>query len=460
MGEKMMLYTEDVNIDTERGLGADKVGHIFSYKDEWYRGIYPNMENLAKNWFSSGLIKDLENKSLIPKTSVADVSLDGYAMVLCHEKILQSSVIHEWTFDMIKDAALMILDLWEVLLAHGYTVHDPHPWNILFHNNRPVYADISSFVPSEEIGSFSIRVFFRQIYQVVEMMSYSVSGARDRILARKNLGIRHNLEFFYGIKKANYCLRYSGRYTNLFERQGKRRDEDSIHRVLDTYRNHLNKFVLLEKGQWSEYGKRYIDEFCCPTDVTRNRFRELIEQIRNYEIHDIIEFGSNNGALALALALAEEEQINKIIATDCDEFAINDLYCKLKSDVAKEIYKKKIFPLWKDFNAEQTGDYMLGARSAVSRMKSDAVIACAVTHHWMLTQGMKLDRIIEKLCQYSRRYIFVEFMPLGLYGGGGIPLVPDWYTEKYFRKSLEKRCHILSVKQTDINRILFVCEIK
>lgn len=73
------------------------------------------------------------------------------------------------------------------------------------------------------------------------------------------------------------------------------------------------------------------------------------------------------------------------------------------------------------------------------RLGADIVIALAVTHHLILTQKVKLDTIVELLYSYSKRYVIVEFMPLGLWSEGATDVeVPDWYNLDWFIDGMKK----------------------
>ncbi len=73
--------------------------------------------------------------------------------------------------------------------------------------------------------------------------------------------------------------------------------------------------------------------------------------------------------------------------------------------------------------------------SPVKRLQSDVVLALAVTHHLLLVQKIPVARILKTIGAYSRRLVFVEFMPLGLWDGRTAPPVPAGYTIDWFRRN-------------------------
>lgn len=71
--------------------------------------------------------------------------LEGSAGALAHPRLDFVSYPYEWTFSMLRDAALLQLDLLEEALSAGLTIKDATPYNIQFVDGRPQFIDIGSF---------------------------------------------------------------------------------------------------------------------------------------------------------------------------------------------------------------------------------------------------------------------------------------------------------------------------
>jgi hypothetical protein len=93
------------------------------------------------------------------------------------------------------------------------------------------------------------------------------------------------------------------------------------------------------------------------------------------------------------------------------------------------------------------------------RFASQCVMALAVTHHLVLTQGFNIDSIISTIRSYTTRYAIIEFMPKGLWDGKNAPPFPAWYTREWFMDHLRKQFTIEWEEQTEENRITFFCNI-
>jgi SAM-dependent methyltransferase len=71
--------------------------------------------------------------------------LEGAAAVLRHEKIPFVSYPYEWPFGMLRDAALLQLELLEGALAEDLVLKDSSPYNLQWRGSRPVFIDVGSF---------------------------------------------------------------------------------------------------------------------------------------------------------------------------------------------------------------------------------------------------------------------------------------------------------------------------
>jgi SAM-dependent methyltransferase len=89
---------------------------------------------------------------IIPTARVEDVEVPGdvladAAAVLEHERVPFVSYPYEWPFSMLRDAALLQLDLLARALAEDLTVKDASAYNVQWRGARPVFVDVGSFEP-------------------------------------------------------------------------------------------------------------------------------------------------------------------------------------------------------------------------------------------------------------------------------------------------------------------------
>ncbi|MDX6633152.1 MAG: hypothetical protein QOG26_1157, partial [Solirubrobacterales bacterium] len=67
------------------------------------------------------------------------------AAVLRHERIPLVSYPYEWTFGMLRDAALLELELLLGALDEQLILKDASSYNVQFRGSKPVFVDVGSF---------------------------------------------------------------------------------------------------------------------------------------------------------------------------------------------------------------------------------------------------------------------------------------------------------------------------
>lgn len=98
----------------------------------------------------------------------------GAAGALEHPRLPLVTYPYEWTFSMLKDAALLHLRLLEEALAEGLTIKDGTPFNIQFRQGAPVFIDIGSLEPYREGDPWmGYRQFSRQFLFPLMMRSWA-----------------------------------------------------------------------------------------------------------------------------------------------------------------------------------------------------------------------------------------------------------------------------------------------
>src|SRR5262245_16779020 len=129
---------------------GDPDGRLFRFDGGLYRAISNEKTPFFSRLFEDGTIGELVNRGLLVRSEPADLTLDGYGMVLRHTSVPFVSYPNEWCAAMFKDAALAYLDLLKELVQRGLTLKDTHPWNLLFDGAKPLYVDMTSITPLTE----------------------------------------------------------------------------------------------------------------------------------------------------------------------------------------------------------------------------------------------------------------------------------------------------------------------
>lgn len=186
-------------------LHADSLGFTFVWNNHFLRGIYPSAVEQAKYYFESGFINEVVSKKLFPKTWISEFENEQFGMILEHEMITPVLYAMEWNFDMLKDAALMVLEIAQIGWKYGYNMVDCHKLNVLFLNNHPMYVDLGSFVLRKEgeTGWRPYSSFLRSYYSILDVWKNGASQIAKRMMAP---GTELNSIDYYIFKKRIYRL--------------------------------------------------------------------------------------------------------------------------------------------------------------------------------------------------------------------------------------------------------------
>jgi len=470
--------SENINFDEIKYLtieNLDDFGELFELDGKLYRGINPGNEHFALELFNSGFIPELVEKNLFVNSKPVEKKLGKYNLVIEHEKIEPVIYPHEFTFTMLKDAALLILNIAKICEKRGFSMKDCHAWNSLFYKNKPVYVDLGSFLIKKENESFSFpcQDFLESYYFPLLMwkdgLEYSVKYSllyNSRYPALEFYLYKYKIlrlisgQFLITMLKVKNILR-SIHYMD------KQKFEDKLTPkgkfllnigkmarwlILNSgiFRLNFDKLIYaitkLDKPKMITDWENYYGEEAEVTD----RFRKILNYTKTVckDATTAISFGSNQGFFENLLL--EQTQLGRVICQDLDSKALDMGYNKYGKNRAggKDIYFVNY-----DACLPIQHPYM---KLHYERFKSDIVYALAITHHLMLRGGFRLGFIFNEFSKYSNKYILVEFMPLGLWIPGANVSVPAWFTVEYFRKEFKKYFELILEEELEKNRIIFI----
>ena len=129
---------------------ADPAGRVFRWQGQLYRGLRAPSADFFAELARSGTLADLVRDGLLVDFEPAELRIEGFDLVMRHPAVPFPSYPHEWGCAMLRDAALVILNLAAELAERGLTLKDSHPWNVLYRGSRPVWVDLTSVGPRDE----------------------------------------------------------------------------------------------------------------------------------------------------------------------------------------------------------------------------------------------------------------------------------------------------------------------
>src|ERR1044071_3227438 len=154
----------------------DPSGFVFQKDGVLYRQVNISFKDHFDHFIQSGCYKHLTEKGLlIPHEQISE-NLSGskdYYTTLKPEEIGFISYPYEWSFDMLKDAALLTLKLVKECLGFNVMLKDATPYNIQWHKGKLVFIDTLSFEKYTETPWIAYRQFCECFLGPLLLMHYS-----------------------------------------------------------------------------------------------------------------------------------------------------------------------------------------------------------------------------------------------------------------------------------------------
>lgn len=442
---------------------GDTAGTVLIAQDVVYRLISTGYQEEAKKFLRSELFEELVSKRLFPRTVVNKTAFDRGELVLEHERapfILQG---WEWSFSMLKDAALTILAVADLCEKYGYYMQDAHIYNVVFFSGHPMFVDFGSFREGKSKSIFPRSEYLRYFYIPLMLWSEGNFYFGNRLLLDNVQGrrfqpferveetplLRNYLEPFKRKKRSEYWM---STILNMFLWQIPRLRRSLIdlshYQIVnfDTQEMRVRLESLCappKKTEWETYHDSNFE-----TGNVSPRFRRIMEIIGDYKWETAVDVAGNSGYFTELLA----RQFNRarFLSLDYDSRAIDTQYCRIREST--EFRERVTVGM---VNIKHPEGLTLRLED---RIRADLVLALAITHHLLLRQKSDIDTILQSFYEISRKYLVVEFMPLGLWNGTSAPPIPAWYTKEWFRAHLEGFFNVLLEEQLEPNRIIYLCE--
>jgi len=457
----------------ERGSFRDPFGQVFRHHGKIYRSVFqPGVADFeaAK---SAGIHNDLVELGLfIPYTEIeaSDFSPKGTVYLLNHPALPVVTYPWEWCFSMLKDAALLHLEVMERLVPKGFWLRDASAFNAQFDGKKLCLIDTLSIgqripdSPWVAYGQFCshfraplVMAAYRDVRMLSLWRSYIDGFPLD--LASKVLPLKRRLQ-----PGLLMHLVLHARYQESADRKDDIGKSKATRQVRVTDRGLIGLIRSL---------RRTIE------GITWNRSSRIWEnygEIRNYQSEDIKrkaeyvtrvidrlspkmvwDLGANTGEYSIIAA----SRGAFVLSIDGDPACSDFLYQKL----SQERSLGRILPLTMDLANPSPG---LGWNSEerpslASRGPADLILALALIHHLVFSSCIPLPRIAEWLSQLGQN-LLVEFIPptdpmvkklVMNRRGEHLP-----YDLDRFRSSFSKYFSFLEEAPLENGRILFFLHIK
>ncbi|HMU46388.1 MAG TPA: hypothetical protein PKC72_08480 [Chitinophagaceae bacterium] len=462
----MMNESPSENIKPHPSSFRDPSGFVFEQLNILYRQVNQSYKEHYDHLTSSGLYEYLvTNKLLIPHIEAKDFITEDHKAykIIKPEKIDLISYPCEWSFDMMKDAALLTLKIAIAALNHGMILKDATPYNIQWHRGRLVFIDTLSFEKYEEGKPWiAYRQFCECFLSPLLLMHYKKTDLHEMQLAYPE-GIPLEITRRLLPGKSRFSI-LTWLHIHVHAKYSRKNAEKKEQNVFMSQKRLMNLFASLQTliqslhlkdidttwGNYYEEAAQRKNYLGAKKEIIRNWLNELPI------LQTGVDFGSNNGEFTLLLV---EKNITSV-AMDIDPVAINKLYLNTHGTE-----NRLLQPLLIDLS-NPTPSYGLNNKERLSLLERlqhrDIGLHLALIHHLCLGKNIPFPAIASVLANCCQ-YLIIEFVPKSDCRSQQLLSnkrdIYDWYTEELFEKEfgvyfrIQKKASI-----SESGRTLFLME--
>jgi len=399
----------------------DPSGFVFEKDGTLYRQVNKVFREDFDHFIGSGCYDHLIKKQwLIPHEEI-DQNLTGspdYYKTLKPQKVPFITYPYEWCFDMLKDAALLTLQLAKGCTQFGVILKDATPFNVQWLEGKPAFIDTLSFERYDAAKTWiAYRQFCENFLSPLLLMHYSHQPLQSLLFAwpegiplsitKSLLPWRSKFSFHTYLHihiHQRLASKTKGKEIQLQNKRAAERQsfsEKKLHRVLESLQS------LIQSLQWkgdATAWDQYYEEANLRNDYVSQKKKITIEWLSELAgIQTAVDLGANEGSFSFLLSAKNIATI----AADSDHSSINRLYQKTKKE--KE---KNVLPLLIDL-ANPSSAIGLNNKERVSfieRTHRDVGMALALIHHLAIGKNIPFEKIAELFEKLADCFI-IEFIP-------------------------------------------------
>lgn len=406
----------------------DPNGRVMKLDGQIYRAITANQASFYRELFQKGIIHQLVEKKLLIKTEISPLTIEGYELILKHRTISYVSYAHEWCDRMLKDAALLHIDLLIELNQYGLTSQDGVHLNILFDGSEPIFVDFCSIVMADQKvywPGIAYQLFRNNFIFPLSLMSRGYTHmARSWIKNSYYVDsaiLKTEIELFNHpspekakLKRATHHLLnrikqliplgmkpQAKQFFNSIKRNGLPTNTQSRLSFLDALRKEVEAIHLPDH---KIDPSRCYDNFFASLRISpewTTKQKKVHQVLLELKPNSVLDLDGNHGWYAQLAATCGSQ----VVALDTEEACVRKIYTDARQK------NLPILPLvmdWTAANFNLTNDFFGPVHE---RIGSDLVLGLNFVHHVIFNPYLGLERLLERMFCLSKRWVLVEFIP-------------------------------------------------
>jgi ribosomal protein L11 methylase PrmA len=340
-------------------------------------------------------------------------SAENWAAVLKHEKIPFVSYPYEWTFSMLKDAAILQLELLTASLREGFILKDATPYNVQWKGANPVFIDILSFKQLSkgepwtgykqfcEMFLFPLLLISHKDIPFHSWMRGSIDGipveSFARLLSLKDL-LKRGV-FMHAYLQSKLQNKYGNNRSSVrTELKSVGFSEELIRRNILGLRKIVEGLEWRRvKSEWSDYASD--NTYTSEDHEKKADFVRKAAESKHWKL--AWDLGCNVGIFSRIAA----KNSDYVVAMDADHLTIERLYHELEKEKSQNI-----LPLVMNLADSSPGLGWRGQerKSMLERGKPDLILCLALIHHMVISANIPLHEFVRWLSEIGASVV-IEF---------------------------------------------------
>ena len=390
----------------------DPSGYVFEENGILMRRIAPSYLPEYRRLIESGLYRELvAEKLLVPHKELTPAD-DSRGLVIQPLRIPMISYPYEWSFSMIRDAALLTLEIQKRALKHGMILKDASAYNVQFLSGRPVFIDTLSFeqyregVPWGAYGQFC-RHFLAPLLLMAHtdlrlnrLAELFLDGIPLDLASR----LLHGKGGLFALLHIRLHARSIARHNQDNNSAGTRKEfplsRRSFLALLESLQRKIETLRLRNVcTEWGEYysGTNYSEE------ASQSKALAVRELFAETGASTVWDFGANDGRYT---RLTLQNGAAFAAAFDIDPVAVERNYRAVRNT------GEPLLPLLLDLNNPSPGiGFANRERPALPlRGTPDCILMLAIIHHLAISNNLPFGRIAEWISSLAP-WLLIEFVP-------------------------------------------------
>ncbi|SCG74256.1 methyltransferase domain-containing protein [Micromonospora inositola] len=446
----------DTGLRADPGSFRDPTNRVFHRDGEVLRGLDHRATADWRALAATGFFRDLLAEGKVCGTEEVTAT-PPWSAVLRHQRIPFVSHPYEWSFGMLRDAALLHLEILRAALDHGFTTKDGSAYNLQWRGAAPVFIDVGSFEPLREGEPWAgYRQFCQTLLYPLLLQAHLGVDFQPWLRARVDgLEPDQMRRFFGGARRLlPGVLTHVHLHGAMQQRHARSTTTDVRAQLRDAgYSRELAAATVrgIEKlvrrldrppggSHWSDYQRTC--GYSAQDRLAKERFvEEAVADAGSPPL--VLDLGANDGRYARIAA----RHARYVVAIEQDPAVVDALYRALRAEG-----ERRILPLVMDLADPSPGGGWRGVERAgfADRTRAEVVLALAVVHHLAIGRNVPLVEVVDQLAGLGEpgAALVVEFvhpedpMARRLLANKPDGLFPD-YRRDVFERLLAARCRII-----------------